>query len=150
MADEERAPPEPSLHERRLQLVWNTVVFQLKIAADGMLDLIMSPMSIFAAIAGLIRGGDEPDRYLRQVQEFGYRAERWINLFGHHTPGDNADELLAPLEARLKDEYARGGWVSRSADQMNTMLDSLNRPVKPAESTEPPPVSGVDDEHTPR
>src|SRR5262245_5758224 len=152
MTDEKGAPQDDtSLHERRLQLVWNTVVLQLKIAADSMLDIVMSPMSIFAAIAGLIAGGDEPDRYLRQVRQLGSQAERWINLWGHHAAGDNADELLAPLEARLKDEYARGGWVTRGAEQVNTVLDSLNRPARPrVDPTEPPTATSDQDERQPR
>ena len=111
--------------QRRMQLIWRTIVFQVKLAADSIFDLILSPVSIGAAILGLVRGGDQPDRYLRDVQRIAYRAERWLNLSGHYRSEDNADSLLAPIEARLQDEYARGGWVTKSADQMNTMLDSL-------------------------
>lgn len=158
MDDNPPPPPEPTRHQRRLQLVWSTVVFQLKLAADGVLDLALSPVSMVAAIAGLVAGGDEPDRYLRRVQHAGRRIERWINLFGRHRR-DSADTLLAPLEERLKDEYARGGWVTRSARQVNTLLDSLNAPAtsradpdapSPADSTEPPAASSVKDERPPR
>ena len=138
---------EPTVHQRRMQLIWNTAVFQLKLAADSIFDLMLSPISIAAAILGLVHGGDRPDRYLREVQRLAYRAERWLNLSGHYRSKDNADTLLAPLEARLKDEYARGGWVSKSANQMNTMLDSLKDSRSPSGSADPQPGK---DESSPR
>jgi hypothetical protein len=154
MSDEptatEQAPDEPmTLHQRRMQLIWRTLVFQLKLAADGLFDLFLSPVSIGAAILGLVNGGDRPDRYLREVQRIAYRAERWLNLSGHYRSKDSADTLLAPLEARLQDEYTRGGWVTKSANQMNTMLDSLKDPRKARDSTDQDPPASVKDESPP-
>ena len=155
MTDNDAPSAEPTRHQRRLELVWQTLVFQLKLVADGMLDLVLSPISLLASIAGLIAGGEEPDRYLRQVQYTGRRIERWINLFGRRRD-DTADALLAPLEERLKDEYHRGGWVTRGAQQVNTLLDSLNKPTEPGagpakpNSTEPSVPSRVEDDPPPR
>jgi hypothetical protein len=147
---EPEAPADgPTLHQQRMQLIWRTLVFQLKLAADGLFDLVLSPVSIGAAILGLVSGGDRPDRYLREVQRVAYRAERWLNLSGHYRSEDSADTLLAPLEARLKGEYTRGGWVTKSANQMNTMLDSLKDPRRARDSTERDAPSSVKDESPP-
>ena len=132
-------------HQTRLDLVWETVVFQFKLAADGMRDLILSPVSIFATLIGLITGGDEPDRYFRRVKRFGRRTDLWINLFGHQRHRDTADRFLEPLETRLKDEYERGGWVKRSADQMNSMLDSLQDRRAPTPPDAPDEPAGPGD-----
>ena len=153
MTDEptpEQPDDDANLHERRMQLIWSTIVFQLKLAADSIFDLFLSPVSIGAAILGLVNGGDRPDRYLREVQRVAYRVERWLNLSGHYRSKDTADTLLAPLEARLKDEYARGGWVTKSAEQMNTVFDSLKKPGARTDSTDAPPPSSVKDDSPPR
>ena len=67
----------------RLHLIWEVFVFQLKLAADGLRDVLLMPISIVSAIMGLLAGGHKPDRYFRQVLKLGQRTEIWLNLFGH-------------------------------------------------------------------
>jgi len=52
---------------KRSTLIRNTVVFQLKLMADGLRDLVLLPVSLIAALIGLLRGGDEPEREFLQV-----------------------------------------------------------------------------------
>ena len=68
---------------KRGTLVRNTVVFQLKLMADGFRDLVLLPVSLVATLIGLLRGGDEPEREFHQVIEIGRDSEKWINLFGN-------------------------------------------------------------------
>ena len=78
---------------------------QIKLLADGMRDAMLIPISLVAAIVGLLRGGDEPEREFRRVIKLGLRSERWINLFGHHRPlskvhpAKSLDEVLEQAEA---------------------------------------------------
>jgi len=113
-------------HQRRLGLIWEVVIFQFKLAADGVRDLLLSPISIGAALLGLIRGGDEPDQYFRRLQRFGRRSDLFINLFGHHSRGPTADRLAEPLQQTLEDEFNRGGWLRRRVDRLNVLLDDAN------------------------
>ena len=46
----------------RSELVREAVVFQLKLMADGLRDLVLLPISLIATLIGLLRGGDEPER----------------------------------------------------------------------------------------
>ena len=83
----------------RARLFREALVFQVKLMADGLRDLVLVPVSLFAALVGLLRGGDQADREFRQVLDLGRRTERWINLFGNHEPaggeGQSLDQLLA-------------------------------------------------------
>ena len=105
---------------KRGELVRNTVVFQLKLMADGFRDLVLLPVSLVATLVGLLRGGDEPDREFKQVIEIGRGSEQWINLFGNHDMPDNPnavasiDTLFTRVEDTLKQHYKTAG-TSESA-----------------------------------
>ena len=114
-------------HHSRIRLVRDVVVFQFKLAADGLRDIALSPISIGAAILGLIRGGDNPGRYFRNLQRFGRRTDIWINLFGQYRHGPTADRFLEPLERKVIEEYERGGWLSDGTKRVNKALDNVTR-----------------------
>jgi len=105
---------------KRGELVRNTVVFQLKLMADGFRDLVLLPVSLVATVVGLLRGGDEPEREFNQVIEFGRGTEQWINLFGNHDNPDDSnsvasiDAIFTRVEETLKEQY-RAGQTSESA-----------------------------------
>ena len=100
---------------KRSTLFRNTIVFQLKLAADGFRDLVLIPVSMVAAIIGLLRGGDEPEREFEQVIEIGRQSEIWINLFGNHDVSEDAhmgtsiDVVLTKAEDVLKQQYQSRG-----------------------------------------
>ncbi len=113
---------------KRGVLVRNTVVFQLKLMADGFRDLLLLPVSLIATIIGLLRGGDEPEREFNQVIEVGRESEEWINLFGNHEVSDNAnavasmDALFAKVEESLKQQYQSGGISERVQAEVENVL----------------------------
>lgn len=113
-------------HRRRLELIFETGLFQAKLLADGLRDILLVPVSIAATLLGLIAGGDTPDRWFREVLRLGRRSERFINLFGHHRLGPTADRLAAPLRQSLESEFSKEGGVRKSADRLNSLLDSAN------------------------
>ena len=142
MSDAEGPPPlhaalAEEVHLSRLQVVADLLVFQLKLLADGLRDLILSPISIAAAVAGLVAGGDRPDRYLRKVVKFGRRTERWINLFGEHDGPGTADHLVDPLRTRVIDEVQANPWLTRAGAQINRQLDQVNSSLSRSGSREP-------------
>lgn len=60
------------------------VIFQLKLAADAIRDLVMSPVSIVMFILDLILAPAEKDSHYQQLLQFGRKTDRWINLFEEH------------------------------------------------------------------
>lgn len=113
---------------KRGVLVRNTVVFQLKLMADGFRDLLLLPVSLIATIIGLLRGGDEPEREFNQVIEVGRESEQWINLFGNHEVSENTnpvasmDTLFAKVEESLKQQYQTGGISERVQAEVGNVL----------------------------
>lgn len=130
MSDDESTPPQPH-HDARARLVWELLVFHLKLATEAIRDIFLSPVSIIAVIFGLVAGGDKPDLYFRRVQRFGRRSDVWINVFGAH-PRGSADEIVRPIEESLLAQTRRGGRFERGASHVNQLLDAVNKKsVKP-------------------
>ena len=110
----------------RLHLIWEVFVFQLKLAADGLRDVLLSPISIISAIMGLVAGGHEPDRYFKQVLKLGRRTEIWLNLFGYRKHAGTSDELIAPFKEKFFSQAQQNPWVSKAGTGLNRGLDSVN------------------------
>jgi len=98
----------------RLELFREASILQLKLVADGFRDALLIPISIAAAIIGLIRGGEDCDREFRRVIKLGRRSERWINLFGHQPPlgvehpAGSMDMILSQVESVVLEQYKKG------------------------------------------
>jgi hypothetical protein len=122
--DPDQEPAVPS----RGRLVWDVVAFNFKLAADGIKDLLLSPLSLAALVAGLIAGGAEPDRYFRRLLAQGRRVEHWINLFGRRHKA-TSDQMLEPLQRRVFEEFARQPWLNRAGTTLGRRLDSVNASI---------------------
>ena len=135
-AFDEAAPASRSTS--RLNLIWNVFVFQLKLAFDGIRDVLLVPASLIAALAGLLAGGDEPDRHFKRLLEFGRRTEAWLNLFGHRQDGETSDDLIKPIQERVFETARDNPWLSKTGGQISQQLDGVNaRLARRSESDSP-------------
>ncbi len=120
---------------KRVALVRNTVVFQLKLMADGFRDLVLLPISLVAAMVGFLRGGDEPEREFNRVIDLGRSSEEWINLFGNHEATDHShmatsiDTIFARLEDTLKQSYKVAGTSEGVKTEINNALRAAHKKV---------------------
>ncbi len=101
-------------HPTRLHLIWDVVIFQFKLAADGIRDIVLMPISLIAAIYGLIAGGHEPERYFKDVLRFGRRTEHWINLFGHRKGRGTSDRMMEPMQQKVFEEVQKNPWIAKA------------------------------------
>ena len=121
---------------KRGELVRDSVVFQLKLMADGLRDLVLLPVSLIATLIGLLRGGGEPEREFLQVIELGRTSEKWINLFGSHAATDDEhaaasiDTLFAKLEETLKQQYLTSGLSANVKTEIDEALQAAQDQAK--------------------
>ncbi len=129
----------------RVKLIWNMLVFQAKLSIDGVRDLLLMPVALAATLLGLIFGGSEPDRYFRQVLEWGRRTEDWLNLFGHRNADDTADSLMEPFQQRVFEEFERNPSLRRANASMNRAFSRpADAPAPPSSKETTPQVSSED------
>lgn len=125
---------------KRGTLVRNAVVFQLKLMADGLRDLVLLPVSLVATVIGLLRGGDEPEREFLQVIEIGRESEQWINLFGNHNVGSESravasiDSLFTKVEDTLKQHYKAAGTSESAQAEIDEALQVAHDKARQQES----------------
>jgi hypothetical protein len=101
------------MSKKRFGVFRDVVVFQAKLVVDGLRDVLLSPLSIFAALIDLLIPGDDGGKRFYAVVRFGRRTERWINLFGAadrinpDASPQGADALLNEIEAFMRDPKRR-------------------------------------------
>ena len=57
------------------------VVFQVKLAMDGTKDVVLSPVSLFAALVDFVFPGQAPGHRFYWILACGERFDRWLCLF---------------------------------------------------------------------
>jgi hypothetical protein len=124
----------------RAELVRDAATFQIKLLADGLRDALLIPLSLIAALVGLLRGGPDCNREFRRVIKLGHRSERWINLFGHQRPlgrsgpAGSMDSILHQVESIAVEQYRR----SRKAGSAETPAQVPGSDGPAADRGQPP------------
>ena len=138
MQEEQPESEQESLPDRRM-LIRDIAVFQVKLAIDGLRDLLLVPVSLFTGLVSLLRGGNKPGSEFYDLLKLGARSERWINLFeaANHMHGpltdddkfavDDVDELVSRVESFVVDEYRKGGVTAQAKVRLDGSIDSLHR-----------------------
>ncbi len=113
------------------QVIRDVVAFQFKLLADSLRDLFLSPISIMAAVLGLITSRSDPGRYLYRLMEFGHRTDRWINLFGTYDEENEADysssdHFVRRAQEIVLSEYRKGGTLQEIKQRTDEVIDRLH------------------------
>ncbi|MEX0955551.1 MAG: hypothetical protein WDZ83_10100 [Rhizobiaceae bacterium] len=118
--------------QSRMRLVRRVVLLQVKLLADGLRDFVMMPLSLAAAVLGILSQRRDPELYLDRLMYFGRQTDRWINLFDHDDP--DSPERRAPLdrvaeeiEATILRDYENGGLSARGAARLSELVARLRR-----------------------
>ena len=114
---------------QRWLLVRDATAFQLKLAIDGVRDLLLIPVSLVAALISLVTGGGRTSTFY-EVVRLGQRTERWINLFGivrddHDHSDEGMDAFVQRLELLVLEQYRRGGITATAKDRIDQVLDRV-------------------------
>jgi hypothetical protein len=66
----------------RWKLARDLGVFELKLAVDGLKDLILAPLALAAVVADMVMPAQRRGVFLQGVIRIGEGFERWLNLYG--------------------------------------------------------------------
>ena len=117
----------------RVQLLRHVVVFQFKLAMDGLRDLLLSPISLIAALAGILTNHPDPSRYFKKLLQLGHRSDKWINLFDtHNEDGESStsDDFVRKAESIVLSELEKGGVVPK----LKRAVSKAGNPISQADS----------------
>jgi hypothetical protein len=109
-------------------LIGDVIVFQFKLAIDGLRDVLLSPLSIGSAIFGMITSPRDPGRYFRSLLREGHKTDAWINLFGAgEAEKASSDDYLRKLEDLVVREYEKGGLVKDVKERADFLIEKLRK-----------------------
>ena len=125
----------------RWDFVRDVLVFQVKLVADGLRDMVLIPASLVAGVIGLLAFKDTPEEPFHLVLNFGKRSEYWINLFGS-LPDElklqasesverlgNLDEVVGRMERLLVDQYEKGGITATAKESIDNSINALHEGI---------------------
>jgi len=124
----------------RTEVVRDTLVLQVKLIVDGLRDLFLMPIVLFASIAGLIFHKNNPGRYTYRVLSYGKMTEKWIGLFEEaqkdtmdpiELDNKSLDELLQKTQVAFESKYINENKKQKLVQRLNTVLDDINSKVNP-------------------
>ena len=116
-----------------MQLIRDVTVLQIKLLVDGLRDALLVPVSLLAAILGLLRGGENADQEFQRVLKLARRSERWINVFGHDTSwgrpdsANSLDHLLDRVETVVMEQYRKGRSTEEARAAINAAGDESSQ-----------------------
>lgn len=142
-------PPSPGQSPTtatRWELIRDLVEFQLKLALDGLRDLLLSPLTLVAFVVDLVSRRDRPSHYFYDLIHLGRRSDHWLNLFGaadrvappglpsSATEGHQVDALLERVERAIVDQYERGGVTAQAKETLDRLLDRVQSSGSPLDA----------------
>ena len=140
--------PEPARTPR--SLAKDVFLLQVKLLLDAGRDLILSPVTLAAALLDFALSGRQTPRYFRMVLRLGERSDDWIDLWsGARDPQspqrENVDALLARVEEVVRDPQtgARRArvlkrWAERQVARARQRLEIENASRNGRTDGEPP------------
>ncbi|MEP0202142.1 MAG: hypothetical protein ABJ084_08475 [Halioglobus sp.] len=86
------------------QALRHLMVFQIKLAADALRDLILSPVSLVVFVLDVIRKPTLEDSLYLRLMLLGRQSDRVINLFDEHRDAGHftVDEAVEELERAVR------------------------------------------------
>jgi len=143
-AEPANSPDEPEQtgrRDKRWKLGRDVLVFQGKLAMDWLRDLVLAPVSIGAAIYGVLAKPEEPGHYFYEVMRWGRRSDKFINLFSAGQDPEeedtfpSVDDLVGSLEDVIVKEYDKGGMTAEAKSHIDKTLDKLDETLERDRST---------------
>ena len=99
-----RTPADSTARVTGNQALRHLLVFQLKLAADALRDLLLSPISVVVFILDAIRKPALEDSLYLRLMLLGRESDRMINLFDEHKDAGHftVDQAVEELEIMVK------------------------------------------------
>ncbi|MEM1263661.1 MAG: hypothetical protein AAGH76_14770 [Pseudomonadota bacterium] len=123
---------EPLEGKDRIDIIRDATVFQVKLILDGILDLILVPVSLVMAGLSIATKDDWFYRTLRlgkkvelRINRFSIIEENESDAEGNGTDRDQIDELAGRIEKEIRRELADGKLTASARDSLSRLRQRL-------------------------
>jgi hypothetical protein len=118
--------PKPDVATTPRVAMRDFVIFQIKLALDGLKGVIVFPLSLLAITVDMIRGPRNRPRHFYSVVRMSERFDAWLNLYG----------AVERLEAGESDDD--DGLFGASEAGADSLLGKLEEMVRGGDAPRPP------------
>lgn len=134
---------ETAKSDSRSEVIYDTLVLQLKLIVDGLRDLMLMPLVLIASLYGLIMHTKNPGRYLYRLLSYGRASEKWIGLFDEAEKDKMApvdvkntsfEELIKKTQTAFESKYINDEKKQKIVAKLNGAIDELNTKINPDKS----------------
>ncbi|MFK8013054.1 MAG: hypothetical protein AB8B80_13525 [Marinicellaceae bacterium] len=128
------------IEHTRSEVIYDTLVLQLKLLVDGIRDLMLMPLVLMATLYGLIMHTKSPGRYLYRLLSYGKASEKWIGLFDEaekdqmkpvEIKNKSFEELIKKTQIAIESKYIDDEKKQKLVEKFNGALDELNIKINP-------------------
>jgi hypothetical protein len=131
------APSSELQLESRGALIREALVFGLKLGIDGLKDVVLAPITMFALALDLMKPTPDGGKNLRRVFRLGHGFDQWLDLFkvgrapegagratqaGFDAAAGGFDDQLDGVEKLLRDELATGQLSGKAKAALRDLL----------------------------
>ena len=95
-----KIPEDSKAEVTTTQALRHLLLFQIKLLADALRDLLLSPVSVLVFVLDVLRSPRLEDSYYLRLMLAGRRSDRLINLFDEHKDAGHftVDQAVEELE----------------------------------------------------
>jgi len=116
----------------RWVLIKKALVFQLKLGADALRDLVLSPLSMILVIVDIVSGHSEKQSLFYKMMKYGRLSDHWINLFEikqgfGFRKTKNVDHWIDQVESIISEQQNTGKISKAAKEKIDTYLDKISR-----------------------
>jgi hypothetical protein len=127
----------PSSQKRR-PLIWQAIIFQLKLGLDALRDVLMSPISIILVITDIVMANNHQQSYFIRLMRLGKKSDHWINLFGvdlaqtkdqdvQVASDNNVDHWFRKIEEVIKEQQIDGKLSPSGKEKIQKYFRRINQ-----------------------
>ncbi len=117
-----------SSHKSNSEKFKTMFVFQFKLFLDALRDLVLSPLSITAALVDIAIKRDEKNSYFELLMALGRRSDQMINLFGEEKESDphKLDDLRNQIQGVFNKANTSGKLSDKDRDSLEKSLNKMS------------------------
>jgi hypothetical protein len=125
------SPPDSKQQATLYSRLRRLVLFQIKLAADALRDLLLSPIAIICTLIDIIFNTQDKNSTFERLMRFGRRSDLFINLFEQrHTikKSTNIEQVASNIESIIKNEMENQTLSNKAKQRIKQQLSPQKRP----------------------